>query len=335
MRKLARIEKIREINPIKNADAIEVATVQSWKVVAEKNLHQPGDEVIYCEIDSLLPIRPEFEFLRKSSYKKLENGTEGFRLRTVKLRGQVSQGLLLPKKILGDRANEFTVGDEVTELLGIIKYEPPIPACLSGQIRGLFPSFIPKTDEERIQNLTDQYDEFKKHIFYVTEKLDGTSATFFLNNGDFGVCSRGLDLVEDLNNSFWKVARELQIEEKLRNLGRNLSLQGELIGEGIQSNLYKLKGQHFRIFNVFDIDKYEYLSYKEFIDLSNELKLTVVPIIDEEFNLPETIEQLLAYADAKSKLNLDQDREGVVIRTKGENRVSFKVISNKFLEKHE
>lgn len=331
MRKLARIEKIRSIDPIPNADKIEVATVQSWKVVSEKGLHKVGDEVIYCEIDSFLPIKDEFEFLRKSSYKKMADDSEGFRLKTIKLRGQVSQGLLLPKNILGENASKFTVGDEVTELLGIIKYEPPIPACLAGEVKGMFPSFIPKTDEERIQNLTDQYPEFLHNEFYVTEKLDGSSATYYLNNGDFGACSRGLDLKESENNSFWKVARNLKIEEGLRSLNMNIAIQGELIGEGIQDNPYKLKGQTVRVFNVFDIDKYEYVSFDEFIKVTEQLKLLTVPILDTKFKLPKTVDELLQFAEGDSQLNSSQTREGIVLRTKNVNRISFKVISNKFL----
>ena len=97
MRKLATIQKIKEILPIEGADAIELAIVNGWKVVVGKNVeHKEGDYVIYCEIDSFLPIKEEFEFLRKSSYKKMADGTEGFRLRTIKLRGQVSQGLIIP-----------------------------------------------------------------------------------------------------------------------------------------------------------------------------------------------------------------------------------------------
>lgn len=183
-RKLASIQKIREIRPIEGADAIELAIINSWQVVVAKNVgHQVGNLVVYCEIDSYLPIEPEFEFLRKSSYKKV-NDQEGFRLKTIKLRGQISQGLILPlkeavdvmKRKNGEVYTEMLVeGNDVTTLLGITKYEPPIPACLAGKIKGLFPQFIPKTDEERVQNLTDEYSFWvdSDNQFFVTEKLDG------------------------------------------------------------------------------------------------------------------------------------------------------------------
>ncbi len=215
-RKLATIRKITNITPIEGADKIELVTVGGWKVVAAKDVnHKIGDLVVYCEIDSFLPIKEEFEFLRKSSYKKLSDGTEGFRLKTIKLRGQVSQGLILPIKELSifqfASSSNLSEGDDVTDILGITKYEPPIPAELAGKVKGGFPHFIPKTDEERVQNLSKEYDEWKlqsKHKFYVTEKLDGSSATYYIKDGVFGVCSRNLELLETEGNTFWKVARD-------------------------------------------------------------------------------------------------------------------------------
>lgn len=229
-RKLASIVIIEDLQPIESADFIEVAAVKGWKLVVKKNEFVIGDLAVYCEIDSFLPIRKEFEFLRKTSYKKMRD-VEGFRLKTIKLRGQISQGLLIPVSILGDL--RYEVGDDVTKQLGIMKYEPPIPASLVGIAKGSFPSFIPKTDEERIQNLSDQYERLKSHRYYITEKLDGSSVTYYLHNRQFGVCSRNLELVESVENSLWKVAIANGIEEKLRGFGKNMAIQGELIGEGI------------------------------------------------------------------------------------------------------
>jgi RNA ligase (TIGR02306 family) len=223
---------------------------------------------------------------------------------------------------------------DVSELLGIQKYEPPIPAELAGKVKGLFPSFLRKTDEERIQNLKTEYEEWKNSdkTFYVTEKLDGSSATFYINDDVFGVCSRNLELLETEGNTFWKVARELDLETKMREFGGDFSLQGELIGEGIQSNPYKIKGQTVRFFNVFDIEDSEYLTLHQFKFITNELGLETVPILDEDFTLPQSVDELLDYADAKSVLNSDFDREGVVIRST-DRTISFKSISNKFLLK--
>jgi RNA ligase (TIGR02306 family) len=264
---------------------------------------------------------------------------EGFRLKTIKLRGQVSQGLILPISVVPitqfATAHDLPEGLDVTEMLGIVKYEPPIPAELSGKVKGLFPSFIPKTDEERIQNLTKEYGEWKhqsKHQFYVTEKLDGSSATYYIKDGEFGVCSRNLELLETEGNTFWKVARELNLEENMKATGKNISLQGELIGEGIQGNPYKIKGQTVRFFTGFDIDKYQRISFPELVVMLSDMGLQYVPILNQKlgFVLPETVEDMLKYAEAKSVLNDKTEREGVVVRSM-DGTISFKAISNKFL----
>jgi RNA ligase (TIGR02306 family) len=332
MRKLATIRKIKDILPITGADLIELAIVDGWGVVVAKEVgHKVGNLVVYCEIDSFLPIREEFEFLRKSSYKKLSDGTEGFRLKTIRLRGQLSQGLLLPMSVFED-PSIYNEGDEVTEVLGIIKYEPPMPAELAGKVKGNFPSFLIKTNEERIQNLIKEYETYKEyeHGFYATEKLDGSSATFYLRDEEFGVCSRNLNLLETEGNTFWKVARELQLEERLRAYGRNLALQGELIGEGIQGNPYMIKGHTVRFFNIFDIDTQEFYGLPMFLaTMEHTLKLETVPILGG-FQLPETIEEVLKIAEAKSVLNPNFNREGIVIRSM-DRKISFKAISNLFL----
>ena len=332
LRKLASIRKISDIQSIPGADMIELVIVDGWKVVVAKNVeHKVGDMVVYCEIDSFLPIKEEFEFLRKSSYKKMSDGTEGFRLRSIKLKGQISQGLILPLKDLQLLNKDLLeVGMDVTKELGIVKYEPPIPAELSGKVKGLFPSFLRKTDEERVQNLSNEYENLKQHKFYVTEKLDGSSATFYSKDGVFGVCSRNLELLETEGNTFWKVARELKLEEWLTSQDVNYSIQGELIGESIQGNPYKIKGQTVGFFNAFNIDTQEYLGLEEFEKLISSMGLKSVPILDREFTLPDTIDELLTYADEKSVLNSNFDREGVVIRSL-DRKISFKVISNKFL----
>ena len=378
-RKLASIQKIREIRPIEGADAIELAIINNWQVVVAKNVgHKVGDWVIYCEIDSFLPIREEFEFLRKSSYKKLSDGTEGFRLKTIKLRGQISQGLVLPISIIEgpdemkigiseqpwgpqlqlgpyDDALVIEEGVDVTSILDIVKYDPPVPAQLAGVAKGYFPSFIRKTDEERVQNLTKEYDSWRltsSHQFYASEKLDGSSATFYVKDGEFGVCSRNLELADPgefvpgmvmcedgierpkQENTFWKVAREMGIKEKLLSLGRNICIQGELIGEGIQKNPYKLKGHTVKFYNAFDIDTQERVSLDQFILLIHGLGFDTVPILGLPFDLPDTVDELLLQAEGKSVLNPGTEREGIVIRSL-DMSISFKAISNKFLLKNE
>lgn len=237
----------------------------------------------------------------------------------------------------------LNVGTDLTSVLGIKLYSTPIPAQLTGQIRGNFPSFLKKTDEERIQNMEWVLNEYPTEPFYVTEKLDGTSFTAYYNNGVFGVCSRNFDLFETAENTHWRVARELKLEEKLREYGNNVALQGELLGEGIQKNRYKLKGQDVYFFNIFNIDTFDYFNYKMFSNRLFEMGLKSVPVVSpvEGYFLPSTMEELLEYSQGKSQLNPQQEREGIVLRP-FENivhpkygRISFKVISNKYLLKYE
>jgi len=334
-RKLASIRKILDLKPIEGADNIELAIVDGWQVVVAKNVeHKVGDFIVYCEIDSFLPIKEEFEFLRKSSYKKMGE-VEGFRLKTIKLRGQLSQGLILPISVLGSEIS-FEEGMDVTEMLGIVKYEPPIPAELAGKVKGIFPSFIHKTDEIRVQNIPDEYKTYIElnDNFYITEKLDGSSATFYINNGEFGVCSRNLELLETEGNTFWKVARELDLENKMRAKNKNFAIQGELIGEGIQGNPYKIKGHTVRFFTAFDIDTQKRFNYADFLIFMAWNQLEVVPLLSirDRTDLPKTIDELLKFAEGKSSLNEKTEREGIVIRT-SDNVISFKAISNKFLLK--
>jgi len=348
MRQLATIQKIKDIRPIPNADNIEVATVRGWDVVIKKGLYNIGDIIIYCEVDSFLPIREEFEFLRKTSYKQMSDGTEGFRLKTIRMRGQTSQGLILPienipEEVLFDMVDEsketddYLIGEDVSDILGIVKYEPPIPANLSGVAKGYFPSWIRKTDQERIQNLVDEYEDLRKKTWIATEKLDGSSATFYLRDGEFGVCSRNIDLLETDDNTFWKVARDLEIEEKMRECWNsesqinNFAIQGELIGEGVQGNPYKLKGQTVKFFSLFDIDLYTYVEYSDFYQTIKWMNLETVPLVWNDVKLPSRMEELIRIADVESTLNDTVDQEGFVFVNVENGNESFKVISNKFL----
>ena len=331
MRKLATIQKIEEIKSIPNADKIDVAKVKGWYVVVEKNLHKVGDDIIYLEIDSFLPLKPEYDFLLRGSKPKkmLLEGKEieGIRLRTVKLRGQISQGLILPIP------NGLDIPDDgdVSEQLGIIKYEMPMPPSLSGKAKGFFPSFIPKTDEERIQNMGEALEGF-----YISEKIDGTSVTYYKKHGLFGVCSRNLELCES-ETTQWRIAKEMDLLNKMPD---NFALQGELVGEGIQKNPLKIQRQEVYFFNAYNIESGIYLNYKDFIELCGSLGLKTVPIVSDDFSLPKTVDEMLLYAEGKSLINPDVEREGIVVRPKIERlyngtRFSFKAISNKYLLKSE
>lgn len=335
MRNLASIQRIDDIQPIDGADMVEVCTINGWKVVAQKGLYVIGDLVIYIEIDSFLPINPEYEFLRASSFKRM-GSLEGFRIRTKKIRGQLSQGLILDANSVQIEFYEYIEGTDVTEELGIIKYERPISSQLQGIAKGDFPSFLHKTDEERIQNLPQYFENYRGREFYVTEKLDGSSFTAYLNNGVFGVCSRNLELVETEGNKYWQAAKQLDLERKLRevfpmSIG-GFCLQGELVGEGIQGNPYKLKGQTVYFFNVFMIKNGERTNGRFAMKFIESLDLKFAPVL--KYSVFDTnMEDILKDAEGKSVLNKDTEREGLVYRLLDDPAVSFKVISNKFLLK--
>lgn len=351
MRHLATIQQIAEVRPIDGADAIEAVRVKEWWCVAKKDEFKVGDHCVYFEIDSLLPVtNPNFDFLAKGSKVKtmVVEGKEytGYRLRTIKLRGQISQGLALPASTLGVYMESGVVGAEVSELLDVVKWEAPIPAQLMGKIKGSFPGFLPKTDEERVQNLAEVVQRQQGTPMYITEKLDGSSATFYhvaQSDGSpyFGVCSRNLDLLDTEGNTFWSLAKKYDLANKLP-LG--YCVQGEAVGEGIQKNPLKLKGQNLYIYNVYDILNTRYLNYAEFIAFCKDLGLQTVPVLDANYTLNTNVEGLLAMAEGKSVICSTTEREGIVLRPLVEKqeviagvmgRLSFKAISNKFLLKEE
>jgi RNA ligase (TIGR02306 family) len=293
--------------------------------------YKVGDLAVYYEIDSFLPIRPQFEFLRKSSFKRM-GSSEGFRLKTIRLRGQISQGLLTP---IPEGISNPKEGDDLTEALDIVKYEPPIPAQLAGKIKGTFPSFIPKTDEIRIQNFESEvgFSPVGERA-YVTEKLDGTSFTCYFNNGVFGVCGRNWELSETSDNSLWRMANVLQLKEKMTKHGKNIALQGELIGAGINGNLYGLSDHKLYFFTGYDIDKGRRMFFDELEWVLFGLQLQMVPLLEKYgFVIPNEsniVDYMLKYAEGKSVLNMEVDREGVVVRGL-EREFSFKAISNTYL----
>lgn len=357
-RKLASIQKVVSLEPIEGADRIEKATVLGWELVTKKGEFNVGDLCVYIEIDSQVPERPEFEFLRERK----------FRVRTIKLRKQISQGLALPLNILPK--DTYKEGQDVTSLLGIKKYDPQAEQeqkliqekidrnnnkiekflCRYSWFRkiffrpkkGGFPSFIKKTDETRLQNIPNILQKEKDTIFQVTEKIDGQSGTYFLIKNShklfgkkytFGVCSRNLHLPTPNNSSYWTIAKQYNIEKVLHSLiGDNqfIVLQGEILGEGIQGNKYKIKGYDFYAFNLIYPDK-----QIDTVTMTNILKehdIKSVHILDTNFKLKDTVPEMVEYAKGKSFL-LPILREGVVIRNYDKN-ISFKVINPDFLLKN-
>lgn len=338
MRKMASIRKIDSIDPIEGADAIEVATLGGWKVVVKKNEYNVNDLAVYLEIDSWVPTELA-PFLSKGKEAREYNGVKGERLRTIKLRGQLSQGLLLPVTVLKWNPESFDIDDiglDVSELLGIQKWEPVIPAQLAGLTKGNFPSLIPKTDQERCQNLVKEIVAANEAgmKFEITEKLEGSSMTCYLIDGEFGVCSRNLDLKRDEDNAFWKVAIEQDIEAKMRQVGDNFAIQGELIGPAIQGNIYKLSKLDYFVFDVYSIAEGKFLSPRERRGLVEMMDLKHVPVICPQCDLYHAlnvtdIPALLKFAEGKSEL-YDTEREGVVFK-QVDGGMTFKAISNRYL----
>ena len=324
MRKLASIQTVNAVEPIPNAEAIERVRVLGWWVVAKKGEHRLGEKLVYCEIDSLLPERPEFEFLRARSYKPAQidaSGAEtlpaGFRIKTVRLRGQVSQGIGFPLAILPD-GSPTDEGADVTDLLGVAKWEPPLPVGMGGKVKGAFPGFLPKTDETRVQLLERTLERNRGKTFAVTEKLDGTSFTAFVRQGEFGICSRNLWMDEaDESNVLARVAKSLELEPKLRaardRRGFDLAIQAELLGPGIQGNKYRLPAATLRVFNVLNVEGHRLLDHDEALAVVAELGLESVPEL-ETIPLDHTVDEVVAMAEGTSVLNPSIQREGIVLR---------------------
>ena len=352
MRKLASIREISAIDPIQGADTIEVATVDGWKVVVKKGEFGIGDTAIYLEIDSWVPheLAP---FLSKGSEPRVYGGVKGERLRTVKLRGQISQGLLLPAEILLNITGKeylpggyikfpnqdepirlWEIGTDLTKILGIQKWEALIPAQMQGQAKGTFPtSLIPKTDQERIQNCFKKVSS-RSDDYEVTLKLDGSSCTIFRFEGELRVCSRNMELKineENIDNMFVRAATRVGIQ-----VPEGFAFQGELMGPGIQGNRESLDRQKFFLFDIYDIKAGRYMTAEERNNALRYLKFDDnfghVPVLRVKAPTPKSVEDALSYVDKIGSLNHNIP-EGVVFKSNQDSDFSFKVISNRYLLK--
>ena len=364
MRKLATIRKVSEIAPIIGADKICHYRVDGWWIVDSVGRYQVDDLAIYIEIDAWCPheLAP---FLSKGKEPREYNGVKGERLKTIKLRGAVSQGLLLPIQtgiggypFIKNSIGEHIVvqeGMDVTELLGVQKWEPPIPAQLRGKIAGIFPSWLRKTDEDRIQNCFKDVSPRLNESWAIEEKVDGSSMTvgyrkcdFILDKDsqpipeEFVVCSRNLSLkLEDEDNTFVRIAKESGIQDAMKAYGRNLGISGELIGEGVQGNKYDIKGHRWLVFNIFDVDTGKYVSAKERQLIIRDLvalgaTIEQVPIITAVGTTlldGLSVDDFLEMAEGKSVLNPKTEREGLVFKNQTDPNISFKAISNRWLLK--
>jgi RNA ligase (TIGR02306 family) len=360
-RELATVRRISSLEPIvfineegseETANAIEYAQVGGWNVVVQKGLYNVGDLCIYVEIDSILPVdKKEFAFL------------DGKRLRTKKLKGYISQGICFPLFILetvlpggflySQSENHIIICDndtdalyvpieedlDLTLMLGVTKYEPGEPQ--DPNAKGSFPSFIPKTNESRVQNIGRELRKYAGSKAYSMEKMEGSSITLYakLNPDetvDSGICSRNNELKIEDSQSKFVVTGKPYLDKLVDLVSRghidSIALQGELIGEGIQGNIYKLKGHTIKFFTAYNISKGKRLDIHEFTELINRIGAEHVPIIDTDLTLVNDTKLYLEMADGKSMLNPNTNREGLVIRTY-DNTFSMKAISNKYLLK--
>lgn len=347
-RALVTVQRIAELLPIEGADNIELARVKGWQVVVKKGEFKVGDQCAFFEVDSFVPYDDQRYAFLTNKGTIVYQGKRGARLRTVRLRGQLSQGLALPLHlfIMGE-AND---GTDITSKAGVVKWERPIPANLRGKLKGSFPSFIPKTDQERIQNLyhdplrSPMLPQHLDHWYEVSLKLDGTSLTVFLDkDGSFGVCSRNYELHEEEGSLYWQVVRKYQIEEKLRaafepsiqdGSFQGIAIQGELMGPGVQGNQEGFAEHFFFVFDVFDVGNGTYLPSQYRIKFCEQLQLHHVPLGGVvQLRTDTTLDELLKLAEGDS-LNQAKLREGVVLKCIQKPAYSFKIINNRWLEEN-
>lgn len=361
MRKLVTLRSIKDIKPIANADAIELAIIDGWQVVTKKDEFQVGEPCVFFEIDSWLPADDDrFAFLAKTGVKKDPSGRERIRLRTVKLRKTLSQGLALPWHMFPELHEPARIHDDLSDFIDVIKFERPEPKA--PEAAGSFPDgLIPKTDEERIQNVFDEYsDQYHDVTFTPTLKLDGSSCTvaylglnlegywkdgiddFFDHEGlqekvgEIIVCSRNLQLKYDENSHYWRATEDTVIDA-MRELGKigNFAIQGEVMGPGIQGNKEKFNTFRFFAFALYDIDNQCYIDWPQTKKMLNDLDVETVPEVDKPmkpFCKFSDLDSLLEFADGPS-INAKY-REGIVWKSNGiDDQITFKTISNKFLLK--
>lgn len=337
-RALASVRVIDDILVHENADSLEIAVIGGWKVVVKKGEYKPKDLVVYCEVDSWVPEAVAPFLSPENKDAPVYEGVRGNRLRTKKLRGVISQGLVLPLSIL-PQGVEWQEGEDVTETLGIIKWERTDAFFKNGIPRSTFPThLVPKTDQERLENLTRIFERWKEQDLQweVTEKMEGSSLTVIKHNEDFHVCSRNQSLKDEGENSFWKVVKKYGLQEKLEAIGKNIAIQAELVGPGIQGNIYKLNEVDCLVFDMYDVDSQKYLSSEERLSLCDELGLKHSPVVYESIKLyGDSVQQTLDLAHGKTLFgnSREQLREGLVWKCVSDPSISFKTVSSIYLSK--
>ena len=336
-RKLASIQRVLAIEPIPNADAIELARIQGWQCVVKKGEFHIGDTGIFLEIDSIPPDEERFGFLWCPKDGSVIAQPASFRLRTLRLRGVLSQGLLMPLAHFPEIPADQSEGSDVTDVLHITKWEPQIP--LNDEVDGPFLIGVPKTDEMRVQSVPEVLAEIAGKPYVITVKCDGTSATYGMNRhtGVFTVCGRNWSIKRG-GNAYWHAAEKYDIEALLARFPQWI-IQAELVGPGIQKNRLGLKSIELRVFNVFDQQASRYLSHDEASTILSAHHLPMVDVLERGESFAHDQASLLALAEGFYP-GTQNEREGIVVRPQTEahshalgGRLSFKAISNRFLLK--
>lgn len=331
MRSLVTIQKVKSISEIAGSDFLELAHVMGWQCVVKKAEFKSGDLGVYFEVDSFLPVEERYEFLRNSSYRENFNNGLGFRIRTVKMRGQLSQGLLLPLDKFPELKGLEECAD-VTERLGIKKWYIPETSTPGGTIIGERPSGIPASDEIRIQSAMELLDDLHGRPYYITTKMDGTSGIVYYIDGKIGCCSRNKEIKDEESALYWLPVYKYGLKEKLAGYGKNIVLTGEICGPGIQKNRLRLPVIEWYVFDVKDQDSGHYLAYDKAAALCAELGLCFVPLEERGESFGYYLEDLLEKAKGKYPSGLD--KEGIVVRDLNSPKaVSFKVLNNDALLK--
>ncbi len=346
MRKLASVQRIWKIEPIEGADRIELAHVLGWQCVVNKGQFQEMDPAVYFEVDSFLPIAPEFEFLRATSYRKTDIMGEGFRLRTMKFRGQISQGLLLPVSAFPAIPADAEVGTDVTELLGVKKWEIEERITTGGTMIGTLPYDIPHTDETRVQAEPELIQAFAGLPYYISTKMDGSSHSVGIDENGFHVTGHNYEYKDDGKSPFYELVKSMDLQAKMEAFAADnklsaFTIQGELCAPGIQKNRLKLTKPAWYVFTIRENGKRVGLT--RMLEICEKLQLESVPIEEIGTNLPAkypTVEALLKRADGNYPRG--GKKEGIVIRPTEpvyceliSGALSMKVVSNKYLLKSE
>lgn len=329
--KLATVEQIAEVTKHPNADKLDLVRVLNYWCIVGRDQYKVGDLIVFIQPDSVLPNDREWA-------QPLLRYTSRGRIRAVRLRGEWSMGLIVPLQVAIDetgnpiRFMKECVGDDLTNWLGITKHEPPVPG--SGNAKRWLPFNIPRTDEERWQNLRN-LDSLLGQEVVVTLKIDGQSFTAYVNGDESGICSRSLELKMgdgEPSTNWHAIERKYDMLNRMKDLSINgMAVRGEIYGPGIQSfghNPHSQMPLGFGMYSVWNIGLGEYVSWAEVELFAKAINVPTVPVLERTVLTRELIDKydhVLETIDGKPF-------EGVVVKGNG---FSFKIINKHYDSKKE